>query len=131
MSPRPEAAGCSSSDSCCKPARRACRCLRSAARPKVRARGWRSCSGASLQKDPHDLSRPRRWDDLRSASPAAAMPASLATSPLRRFLALGACTAAFLLPIVAGAAPVAAIQDLARQEQQPLLDTLRDLVSIE
>jgi len=59
------------------------------------------------------------------------MPASLATSPLRRFLALGACTAAFLLPIVAGAAPVAAIQDLARQEQQPLLDTLRDLVSIE
>jgi glutamate carboxypeptidase len=59
------------------------------------------------------------------------MPASLATSPLRRFLVLGACTAAFLLPVVAGAAPVAAIQDLARQEQQPLLDTLRDLVSIE
>ena len=32
---------------------------------------------------------------------------------------------------MAQAAPVAAVQDLARQEQQPLLDTLRDLVSIE
>jgi glutamate carboxypeptidase len=29
------------------------------------------------------------------------------------------------------AEPVTAIQDLAKQEQQPLLDTLRDLVSIE
>jgi glutamate carboxypeptidase len=29
------------------------------------------------------------------------------------------------------AAPVLAVQGLARQEQQPLLDTLRDLVSIE
>jgi len=39
------------------------------------------------------------------------------------------------LALVAGrdvaAAPVAAVQELARQEQQPLLDTLRDLVSIE
>lgn len=32
---------------------------------------------------------------------------------------------------LAQAAPVAAVQDLARQEQQPLLDTLRDLVNIE
>jgi len=31
----------------------------------------------------------------------------------------------------AHAAPVAAVEDLARQHQQPLLDTLRDLVSIE
>jgi len=31
----------------------------------------------------------------------------------------------------ANAAPVAAVHDLARQQQQPLLDTLRDLVSIE
>src|SRR5690242_292113 len=31
----------------------------------------------------------------------------------------------------ANAAPVAAVQDLARQQQQPLLDTLRELVSIE
>ena len=59
------------------------------------------------------------------------MPASFATTPLRRFLAPAACAAAFLLPAAAGAAPVAPIQDLARQEQQPLLDTLRDLVSIE
>jgi glutamate carboxypeptidase len=32
---------------------------------------------------------------------------------------------------LAQAAPVAAVHDLARQEQQPLLDTLRDLVNIE
>ena len=48
----------------------------------------------------------------------------------RRFT-LVAATLAFLAGTEAGAAPVAAIQDLARQEQQPLLDTLRDLVSIE
>ena len=59
------------------------------------------------------------------------MPAFFAIIPLRRFLAPAACAAAFLLPAAAGAAPVAPIQDLARQEQQPLLDTLRDLVSIE
>ena len=52
-------------------------------------------------------------------------------NPLRRFLAVAAAAAAaFLLP-AAGAAPVAPVHDLARQEQQPLLDTLRDLVSIE
>jgi glutamate carboxypeptidase len=40
-------------------------------------------------------------------------------------------SAALLACAVAQAAPVAAVQDLARQEQQPLLDTLRDLVAIE
>src|SRR5688500_10729140 len=60
------------------------------------------------------------------------MPALPFATPLRRLLALAACTAAaFLLPAAAGAAPVPAIQDLARQEQQPLLDTLRELISIE
>jgi glutamate carboxypeptidase len=60
------------------------------------------------------------------------MPALPFATPLRRLLALAACTAAaLLLPAAAGAAPVPAIQDLARQEQQPLLDTLRELVSIE
>ena len=47
----------------------------------------------------------------------------------------GAAAAAFAAAVVAlgsaHAAPVAAVQDLARQQQQPLLDTLRDLVSIE
>jgi glutamate carboxypeptidase len=41
---------------------------------------------------------------------------------------------AVVMAVAAGpslAEPVAAIQDLAKQEQQPLLDTLRDLVSIE
>jgi glutamate carboxypeptidase len=49
---------------------------------------------------------------------------------IRSVLAVAAASAAFLLP-AAGAAPVAPVQDLARQEQQPLLDTLRELVSIE
>jgi glutamate carboxypeptidase len=47
----------------------------------------------------------------------------------------GAVAAAFAAAVVAfataNAAPVAAVQDLAREQQQPLLDTLRDLVSIE
>jgi len=47
----------------------------------------------------------------------------------------GAAAAAFAAAVVAlgsaHAAPVAAVQDLAREQQQPLLDTLRDLVSIE
>src|SRR5450755_1453042 len=46
-----------------------------------------------------------------------------------------AARAAFVLALLAcglaQAAPLAAMQDLARQEQQPLLDTLRELVSIE
>jgi glutamate carboxypeptidase len=53
-----------------------------------------------------------------------------ASSP-HRYIALAAST---LLVITCGAslaAPVVAVQDLARAEQQPLLDTLRDLVSIE
>ena len=47
----------------------------------------------------------------------------------------GAVAAALAAAVVAcgsaHAEPVAAVQDLARQQQQPLLDTLRDLVSIE
>jgi len=47
----------------------------------------------------------------------------------------GAVAAALATAVVAcgsaHAEPVAAVQDLARQQQQPLLDTLRDLVSIE
>ena len=47
----------------------------------------------------------------------------------------GAVAAALVAAVVAcgsaHAEPVAAVQDLARQQQQPLLDTLRDLVSIE
>jgi len=43
-----------------------------------------------------------------------------------------AARAAFVLALLAcglaQAAPLAAMQDLARQEQQPLLDTLRELV---
>ena len=51
---------------------------------------------------------------------------------VRRQLALAASAAAFLLALPAPAAPlVPAVHELARQEQQPLLDTLRDLVSIE
>jgi glutamate carboxypeptidase len=49
----------------------------------------------------------------------------------RRHFTLAATALALLAGTEAGAAPVAAIQELARQEQQPLLDTLRDLVSIE
>ena len=44
---------------------------------------------------------------------------------------VAAAMAATALCAAATAAPVPAIQDLARQEQAPLLDTLRDLVSIE
>jgi len=53
------------------------------------------------------------------------------TVALRRFLALAASSAALFVAVVAGATPVAPVHDLARQEQQPLLDTLRDLVMIE
>jgi len=49
----------------------------------------------------------------------------------RRPLALAAAGAALCVAAVATAAPVPAVHELARQEQQPLLDTLRDLVSIE
>ncbi len=49
----------------------------------------------------------------------------------RRHFTLAATALALFAGTEAGAAPVAAIQELARQEQQPLLDTLRDLVSIE
>ena len=55
------------------------------------------------------------------------MPSS-SPAPRRR---LAIVLAALTLAGAAQAAPVAAIQDLARQEQGPLLDTLRDLVSIE
>jgi glutamate carboxypeptidase len=50
---------------------------------------------------------------------------------LRRRLSLAAAALALVAGNETAAAPVAAIQDAARQEQQPLLDTLRDLVSIE
>jgi glutamate carboxypeptidase len=50
---------------------------------------------------------------------------------VRRQLALAASAAAFWVATPAPAAPVPAVHELARQEQQPLLDTLRDLVSIE
>ena len=49
----------------------------------------------------------------------------------RRRFTLAATALALFAGTEAGAAPVAAIQELARKEQQPLLDTLRDLVSIE
>ena len=59
------------------------------------------------------------------------MPTPLFRS-LRRQLALAASAAAFLLATPASAAPVVpAVHELARQEQQAVLDTLRDLVSIE
>jgi len=48
-----------------------------------------------------------------------------------RQLALAASVAVFWVATPAPAAPVPAVHELARQEQQPLLDTLRDLVSIE
>jgi len=48
-----------------------------------------------------------------------------------RLTALVAAAAALLVATAAPAAPVGAVHDAARQEQQPLLDTLRDLVSIE
>ena len=51
--------------------------------------------------------------------------------PLRFPLAcIAACTLA-LSPLPAPAAPVASIHELAQQEKAPLLDTLRDLVTIE
>ena len=50
--------------------------------------------------------------------------------PLCRQFALAAALA-FFAGSEASAAPVAAVLALARQEQQPLLDTLRELVSIE
>ena len=49
----------------------------------------------------------------------------------RRHLVLAAWAAALFVVMPAPAAPVPAVHDLARQEQQPMLDTLRDLVSIE
>jgi glutamate carboxypeptidase len=49
----------------------------------------------------------------------------------RRSAFAAALAAAIVACGAANAAPVAAVQDLARQQQQPLLDTLRDLVSIE
>src|SRR5438045_3186650 len=48
-----------------------------------------------------------------------------------RHLALAASVAALFVATFAPAAPVPAVHEAARQEQQPLLDTLRDLVSIE
>ena len=48
-----------------------------------------------------------------------------------RPLALAASVAALFVATLASAAPVPAVHEAARQEQQPLLDTLRDLVSIE
>jgi hypothetical protein len=50
---------------------------------------------------------------------------------IRRRFAQAASTAALLVATLVPAAPVPAVQELARQEQQPLLDTLRDLVAIE
>jgi glutamate carboxypeptidase len=50
---------------------------------------------------------------------------------LRRHLTLAATALAVLAGQDAGAELVPAVQALARQEQQPLLDTLRDLVAIE
>jgi len=62
----------------------------------------------------------------------------LAAHPMNRCISRAlarralACTfAGFFACGAVQAAPVAAVQDLARLEQQPLLDTLRDLVSIE
>jgi len=51
--------------------------------------------------------------------------------PAPRLIALLAAVAALVVATGAPAAPVPAVHELARQEQQPLLDTLRDLVSIE
>src|SRR4051812_24516401 len=56
---------------------------------------------------------------------------TLLSKNLRRHAALGAALLGLWTTQAALAAPVAAVQDLARQEQQPLLDTLRDLVAIE
>jgi glutamate carboxypeptidase len=50
---------------------------------------------------------------------------------LRRQFVFAAAALALVAADATTAAPVAAVQALARQEQQPLLDTLRDLVSIE
>src|SRR3954470_5455853 len=58
------------------------------------------------------------------------MQSALANS-LRPRAALLASVLGLLACSLSQAAPVAAVHDLARQEQQPLLDTLRDLVSIE
>jgi len=52
-------------------------------------------------------------------------------APLRTARLVAAALAAVVGCGSAQAAPVAAVQDLARDQQQPLLDTLRDLVSIE
>jgi glutamate carboxypeptidase len=48
-----------------------------------------------------------------------------------RPLALATAAAALFVATLAPAAPVPAVHEAARQEQQPLLDTLRELVSIE
>ena len=50
---------------------------------------------------------------------------------VRRHVVLAAAAATLFGASAVAAAPVAAVHDLARQEQQPLLDTLRDLVGIE
>jgi glutamate carboxypeptidase len=60
---------------------------------------------------------------LETMMPFPARPSRLRPLALAALLGLGAS--------LAQAAPVAAVHDLARQEQQPLLDTLRDLVNIE
>src|SRR5436190_1854664 len=65
-----------------------------------------------------------------SRSDSSAMPQQ-AFLIARRHLALAACAAAVFFVTLASAAPVPAVHEAARQEQQPLLDTLRDLVSIE
>lgn len=49
----------------------------------------------------------------------------------RRRVALAAAVLGLLAGPASAAVPVAALHDLARREQQPLLDTLRDLVAIE
>ena len=60
------------------------------------------------------------------------MPASPFVASPRHLPALAASALAlFIAAGPAQAAPVGPVQDLARQQQQPLLDTLRDLVSIE
>ena len=56
---------------------------------------------------------------------------SIPLCPSRRGAVAAVFAAAVVACAAANAAPVAAVLDLAREQQQPLLDTLRDLVSIE
>jgi glutamate carboxypeptidase len=58
------------------------------------------------------------------------MPTKAFRAP-HRHLALATAAAALFVATLASAAPVPAVHEAARQEQQPLLDTLRELVSIE